>query len=110
MFVDENLNNHLATSSVVKSQTAVIAEWNMNIASNIKQIGNYRYRPENPVGSPYQNISSTFSLNDYVDGVGPKFYTGATDSDIVVDGGFDNSDLPVAFLSYKEKEKLLYSL
>jgi hypothetical protein len=110
MFVDEDLSNHLATSSVVKSQTAVIAEWNMNIASNIKQIGNYRYRPENPVGSPYQNISSTFSLNDYVDGVGPKFYTGATDSDIVVDGGFDNSDLPVAFLSYKEKEKLLYSL
>ena len=44
MFVDENLNNHLATSSVVKSQTAVIAEWNMNIASNIKQIGNYKAR------------------------------------------------------------------
>ena len=45
MFVDEALQDHLETSATIRSQSAVIAEWNMNIADNIKQVGNYRYRP-----------------------------------------------------------------
>ena len=104
MFQDDDLKNHLETSSVVRVQSAVIAEWNMNIADNILQIGNYRNRPSNP-NSPYRTINNTFDLTDY-----GNFYTGATDADILVDGGYDDNDEPILFTSYRDKEKLLYSL
>ena len=45
MFESKELNDHLKNSSTIKSQTAVIAEWNMNFSDNIADIGNYRYRP-----------------------------------------------------------------
>jgi hypothetical protein len=116
MFKDETLQNHLETSSTLRVQSSVIAEWNMNIAENILQVGNYRYR-RNAVQSqaedfPYVNIASSFDANDADNAI--KFYTGATDSDIVVDGGYKNDEdgdpVPTVFLSKKEKEKLLYSL
>ena len=104
MFQDEDLKNHLETSSVVRIQSAVIAEWNMNIADNILQIGNYRNRPSSAT-SPYRTINNTFDLNDF-----GNFYTGATDADIIVDGGLNNDDEPVVFPSSRDKEKLLYSI
>lgn len=172
MYVNETLQNHLETSSVIKSQSSVIAEWNMNIASNIKQVGNYRFRPSDvalprtvastaerdelfpsPVkgntvyvitpagiittevyngtewvedtsvsGSPeamkYNYLASSFSVED-ASADTSKFYYGATDADVVIDGGYDyvfntetetNQSVPVIFQSKKEKEKLLYSL
>ena len=105
MFENQELKNFLETSSVVRTQSAVIAEWNMNIASNIKQVGNYRYRPLDPVGSKYKNIISTFDINDF-----GQYYTDATDSDIIIDGGFDDTDLPMYFTSQKNKLKMIYSL
>jgi hypothetical protein len=105
MFANEELNSFLESSSVVKTQSAVIAEWNMNIASNIKQIGNYRYRPQDAIGSKYKNIVSTFDQNDT-----GNFYTNATDADIIVDGGFTDSDLPMSFVAKKDKTKMFYSL
>jgi hypothetical protein len=104
MFQDDDLKNHLETASVVRVQSAVIAEWNMNIADNILQIGNYRNRPSSAT-SRYRTINNTFDLTDYGD-----FYTGATDADIVVDGGVDDNDEPLLFTSFRDKEKLLYSL
>lgn len=105
MFQNQELQDFIESSSVIRSQSAVIAEWNMNIASNIEKIGNYRYRPLDEVGSKYKNIAATYDAND----VG-NYYTGATDADIVVDGGFDNEDIPMSFVSTKDKTKLLYSL
>lgn len=105
MFVNEDLKNFLQTSSIVRSQSAVIAEWNMNIASNIMQIGNYRYRPTDTNGSKYKNIASSFDIND-----AGNYYTGATDADITVDGGFDDSDQPMSFIANRDKVKMLYSL
>lgn len=105
MFQDETLKAHLETSSSVKSDSIVIAEWNLNIANNVSQLGNYRFRPTSEIGSKYRNPVSTFDVND--DG---EYYTGATYSDIAVDGGYDSSDLPITFISEKEKENLLYSL
>ena len=64
MFVNNELKSFLQTSSVVRSQSAVIAEWNMNIAENIKQIGNYRYRPTDAAGTKYKNIAGSFDVND----------------------------------------------
>jgi hypothetical protein len=105
MFFNEELKTFLKSSSTIRSQSAVIAEWNMNIASNISQIGNYRYRPLDAVGSKYKNIISTFDEND-----SGNYYTNATDSDIIVDGGFDNLDVPMSFVAKKDKIKMLYSL
>ena len=106
MFQNQELQDHLATSSTVRLNSAVVAEWNLNVAENIEQIGNYRYRPLDPAGSKYSTMPNTFDINDTGD-----FYSNATDADIIVDGGLENDGAtPIAFVSKKEKERLLYSL
>jgi hypothetical protein len=76
----------------------------MNIPTNIKHIGNYRYRPTQ-ASTVYSSLPTSFDIND--DG---NFYTDATDADVLVDGTFDNNDIPTTFLTKKEKLKTLYSL
>ena len=111
MFQDPQLQEYIETSSTIRSQAAIIAEWNMNVAQNILRVGNYRYRPdaiENTEDFRYVNIESSFDVND-----ASYAYTDATDADVVIDGGFDKvagEQIPTLFLSKKEKEKLLYSL
>ena len=104
MFVSSELKTHLESSSTVQLQSLVLAEWNMNMPDNIQKLGNYRYRPSR-AGSKFQRIPSTF---DPTDAAG--FYTGATDADISIDGGYTDSDTPKFFVSKKEKMKMLYSL
>ena len=117
MFQNEELKNHLENSSVIRMNSAVIAEWNMNVAENILQTGNYRYRSTEDSGSIYSGLSQSFSPTDEA-----NFYTGATDADIVVDGGIGIErsidedgivtyvDTPQLFKTTKQKENLLYSL
>ena len=110
MFQNEELKNHLETSSVIRTQSAVIAEWNMNIPNNILQIGNYRYRPlasETGSEAKYKIPATTFDPQD-----AGLFYTNATDADIKIDGGLSPEDnaTPTFLISKKEKTKLLYSL
>lgn len=110
MFVSENLKNHLETSSSVRLESVVIAEWNLNTAENISLVGNYRNRtiatdPESE-DFLYSNIPENFDPED--DG---NYYTGATDADVLVEGGIKDDDVtPILFTSPKEKEKLLFSL
>jgi hypothetical protein len=108
MFVNEKLQQYLETSSTINTQPLVIAEWNLNIAENISVIGNYRFRPTDPAGSIYSSVSNFFDVNDCSNEV--QFWCGATDADVVVDGGLDNDDQPIAFVSSNEKERILYSL
>lgn len=108
MFEDKALQKHLETSPVIRSQALVIAEWNMNVAENISQIGNYRYRPTEEENSLYKRISTSFDPLDEA-----NFYTGATDADVVIDGGYTtdpNNPQPIAFTKKKDKEAMLYSL
>lgn len=117
MFQNDDLKDHLENSSVVRINSAVIAEWNMNIAENILQVGNYRYRPNDPEDTIYSSLAQSFNALDEA-----NFYTGATDADAVVDGGIGietrlNSDgttsiidTPQLFKTQKQKENLLYSL
>ena len=112
MFQDEDLKTHLETSPTVRTQSAIIAEWNMNIANNISKIGNYRYRPTAPNDTldpdfKYRTVPNTFDVND----IG-NFYTGATDADIKVDGGIDpnGNSQPWFLLAQNKKNEMLYSL
>jgi hypothetical protein len=106
MFTNSELQEHLQTSSTIRLQSAVIAEWNMNIAENIAQAGNYRYRPNDTEDTRYNDIAQSFSFDDEES----LFYTGATDADVIIDGGFEDDGTPTAFVSSKQKEKMLYSL
>jgi hypothetical protein len=106
MFQNQKLKQILETSSSIKSQGIVIAEWNMNVADNISTIGNYRFRPLLPITEKYSQIPMNYDPSD-----AGLFYKGATDADAVVDGGIDDeTDQPMLFTSKKDKEKLLYSL
>ena len=112
MFQDLDLEQHLKTSSVIQNRSLIVAEWNLNIPENVSRIGNYRYRPsENlTIANPTERSKFAPLYNTYDDNDEGKFYTGATDADIVVDGGFTDNGLPTTFLSSKEKESMLYSL
>ena len=104
MFVSETLKTHLETSSTISLQSLVLAEWNMNMPDNIYKLGNYRYRP---LGSDvtYKTLPLTFDNLD-----AGNYYTGATDADVVIDGGFEDDDTPQSFTLTKDKLKLIYSL
>ena len=104
MFQNDDLKEHLETSFSIESQSAVVAEWNMNIPGNIFKLGNYRYRENSTQYSVIQNV---FDIND-----AGNFYTGATNSDITVVSGFQDEDesTPQIFTYPKDKEKQLYSL
>jgi hypothetical protein len=104
MFEDKDLQTFLETASTIRNKSLVTAEWNMNIPTNIKHIGNYRYRPTQ-ASSVYSSLPTSFDIND-----AGNFYTDATDADVLVDGTFDNDNIPTTFLTKKEKLKTLYSL
>ena len=104
MFSDANLEEHLKTSSSISVSSTIIAEWNMNVSEKIKQIGNYRFRPTE-IDSPYRNIATSFDIDDL-----QNAYTGATDSDITLDGGYEDDGTPIAFVSERKKMQLLFSL
>jgi hypothetical protein len=104
MFVSEALKTHLETSATIRLQSLVLAEWNMNMPDNLQKVGNYRYRPTD-VTSQYFTLPISFDLLDQ-----GNYYTGATDADVVIDGGFTNSNVPQQFTLQKDKIKMIYSL
>ncbi len=104
MFVNEDLKTHLQQSATIQLKSLVVAEWNMNMPDNIFKLGNYRYRPTDN-SSIYFNVPNNFDSLD----IG-NFYTGATDADVTIDGGFTDNNIPQQFVSKKEKLKLVYSL
>ena len=104
MFESTDLKNHFETSGTIQTESLVLAEWNMNMPDNIFKLGNYRYRSQEQ-NSQFLTIPNTFDNAD-----AGLFYTGATDADVVIDGGFENNGTPQIFTSIKEKNKLLYSL
>jgi len=101
MYENTSLTTHLNTSNSIEVEAAIYSEINMNYAENISIIGNYRNRPET------ETTYTTFSTgqND------KAYYEGYTDSDVVVDGGYDVSEnVPAVFSSIDTKKKLLFSL
>jgi hypothetical protein len=104
VFVSETLKTHFETSSTIQSESLILSEWNMNMPDNIFTVGNYRYRP-NGSDVKYRNLPIIFDPSD-----SGNYYTGATDADTIIDGGYQNDGTPQLFTSTKEKMKTLYSL
>jgi hypothetical protein len=109
MFINNDLKLHLETSATINSESLILAEINMNYAENFDAIGNYRFRPtiENPNTANFGVITTTYDPTDALNA-----YTGATDSDVVIDGGVsaNANSTPVVFTSIQERKKLLFSL
>ena len=105
MFENEQLKNHLETKSSIKTRSAIVAEWNMNVGNNIDKIGNYRYRPLEGVTSKFGIPNDSYDPNDL-----GYFYTNATDADIVLDGTYDENDSLTLLKTTKEREASLFSL
>ncbi len=100
----DELKNHTITTSVIRTNTAVIGEWNLNSADNIAKIGNYRYRPDDS-GSAYYTIETAYDSSD-VD----NNYTNATFADVLIDGGLEDDGTPYFVSTENEKQRLLFSL
>ena len=109
MYQNSNLKDYIEQSSTVNLQSLVIAEWNMNFSDNIARLGNYRYRPSMLSGETEANfgvIAPTYDANDVL-----VAYTGATDSNTILNTGIDlsNGD-PTIDANINQTEKMLYSL
>lgn len=102
MFGDSDLLLELNSSSSLGVESKIFAEWNMNIPSNFMSIGNYRQRQQEP-SSIYNLVPETFDRYD-----SGNYYTGATDADVLIDGGFDDSNQALAFSSKQEMTKILF--
>jgi hypothetical protein len=108
MFTNSTLKTHLESSSTIKTESVIIAEWNLNNAENIEKIGNYRHRPtlSTKTESNFGVVASTYDVNDTLGA-----YTGATTSDIVLDGGYNNVGSKEDYLvTSDQKMQSLFSL
>ena len=98
--VYDEVKNHTITESTIRTQTLVLAEWNLNLASNISKIGNYRYRPNNS-SSPFYTIKTTYDSADTT-----KDYTDATYADVLIDGGYEDDNTPYIIKTQNEQQRL----
>jgi hypothetical protein len=104
MYDNNTLKTYLSQNSTIKSQSIVLAEWNMNYAENIDKYGNYKNRPKIPVAAAGSYVNETSATEV------PTWY-GYTDSSSISSGGIKNLDnTPYTFVNKNEKESLLYSL
>lgn len=102
--VYDEVKNHTISESTIRTQSLVLAEWNLNLASNTAKIGNYRYRPNNSL-SPFYTIKTTYDSADTA-----KDYTDATYADIFIDGGYEDDETPYIIKTQNEQQRLLMSL
>ena len=102
-----DLKDHLLTSSTVETRSVVIAEWNLNEIENIEEIGNYRFRPTEEESDFYE-LPTTFTKETEYSPTA-KYY-GATESDIVFDGGSDEEEEPVFLTKQNKIYKFYFSL
>lgn len=98
MYNNPDLITHLEEKSTIELGSMIYAEINMNDPDNIAKIGNYKNRIDDAALSQYDSVDAA------------KEYTGYTDSDIVVNGGVDETETPIAYASTQTKNNLFYSL
>ena len=101
MLDNSGLKTYIENNQTIDIRSMVIGELNLNSAEVLSKIGNYRYRP---------NSATTLYTSTYDAADTANLYTGATDSDVAIDGGLDSNGDPYIVTSTKAKEKLLFSL
>jgi hypothetical protein len=104
MYNNTVLKNAIEQSSSLSIKSLVLAEWNLNFSENIKMVGNYRWRYNDPF---YATISSTWS-DETESTINPTYYN-ALVSNTTIFGGTDNNEITY-FKKDNEKEKILFSL
>ena len=104
MFQNGDLVQYLTESNDVFMRSVILSEWNMNVPGNIKTIGNYRYRPNEPT-SLYKNIPNTFDQED-----NGNYYNDATLSYEQIQNTYNIDDTLQIFKSQDQKRSLYYSL
>lgn len=109
MIENTYLKNHLETSQSIEIGSVIYGEINLNESSNINVIGNYRNRPVNNSGTISNSLGNALFIVENSSTASPKYY-GATDSDIVVDGGIGTNDVAISYASTEQRKKLTFSL
>jgi hypothetical protein len=104
MFVDRELIEHLETNNTIKINSLVVSEWNQNILTNIKDYGNYRWRPDSE-DTQYRNLMPSYDQFDF-----GNFYTNALESNTISKYRTEDPDEPLIFLSKEAERELYYSL
>ena len=101
---ETTLLEYVDSANTVHTQSQIIAEWNLNMFDNIKLVGNYKNRPS--------QVGFTIADKFVEEGLSTtnKQYLGFTESDVITDGGYDETGIPISFLSKNQKTKILYSL
>ena len=97
---DASFISHMETADTIQSESRVIAEWNMNVPGNIKEVGNYRNRLSDV---DYPLMPQSWTEND-------QYTDGATDADTTIYTPLVNDEGPIAFTEKNKKMELLYSL
>jgi len=104
MYPNANVQNHLETSPTIETQSAIIADINLNLATNILNFGNY----ENTIDTS-NGVSFTIATQ-YDSADANLSYKNSNDSDAILDLSYDQNDKPTAFLSVKENRRNIFSL
>lgn len=100
MYGDAEFQEYMAKTHTIQNQSRVIAEWNMSVPGNIKEVGNYRNRAD----GTFSNLPTSWVVDD-------PYTVGATDADTTITTAFtDSNDDPIVFTERKKKMELLYSL
>ena len=103
MFTDSDLQSYIQTTNTLKSESLIIAEWNLNDFENIENYGNYRYRPD--TSTIYQTLPLSYDSQDLGD-----YYSDATQSFINSESVLDDNNNPIPFSTPEINRQLYYDL
>lgn len=104
MFQDQDLKDYIKTNNTLSVESFVVAEWNLNDLQNIKNYGNYRFRP-NGNEAEFLTLPATFDPIDQ-----GNFYTDALESSTISEFLVDNDDSSLAYLTIEKNRELLFNL
>jgi hypothetical protein len=104
MFQDIDLHEYIKTNNTLSIESFVVAEWNLNDLENIKNYGNYRYRPSGNI-LKYNTLPNTYDSFD----IG-EYYTDALESNTISQFLVDNNDSSLSFTTPEKNRELLFSL
>lgn len=116
MYSNSTLKTYIETSPTINTKSLILAEWNLNTSENILAIGNYRYRPQDTSNTQGYTFSSESvytpqtTWQQETSSTTTPYYYGATDADVTVDGGYDDEDNVLTYVSQNLRNKLLFSL